>query len=127
VSEFVTVTVDDAAVVRALSSLPETVQSLLLTLASETGAAIRDETKSLAPVETGAYRDSWISADGGDGTTRVFADTPADMPGNIDLWLEFGTSHSRAQPHLYPAVDAHRDQFDRDAERLVQRAIEEAG
>ncbi|MHB1001279.1 MAG: HK97-gp10 family putative phage morphogenesis protein [Armatimonadota bacterium] len=63
----------------------------------EVAQAIADEAKSLAPVRTGALRDSieWIKI----GDERfVGAGVPYAMQ------VEYGTSRSQAQPFLRPAI-----------------------
>lgn len=77
-----------------LAQSPE-MQAAMTSAANEVATVARQ----LAPVDTGALRDS-IHVDLVDGEAEVIADVP------YAIFVEFGTSVDEAQPYLRPAADA---------------------
>jgi len=64
---------------------------------------IADDAKALAPVDSGATRDSIEAAKDSYQRYKVAATLP------YALFLEFGTVHMAAQPFLFPAYEKNRN------------------
>jgi hypothetical protein len=132
-ANLIDIQVDPSGAVQALRALEPLLQNELRRFASVTGQEVRDRARANAPVapaehrrgfHPGTYRDSIVSVDGPD-ATRVFAQLPAAVPFNLDIWLEFGTSRQMPQPHLWPAADAVRARYNAGVAARVQRVIGE--
>lgn len=106
---------------KAFKELPEKMNKALGDELEKTGEEIRDEAKRLAPVRTGALRESikkkaWRR--NGRTTVKVLADYPKtgryrktktrkQAAGSREYYafaVEYGTKHAKAQPFLMPAA-----------------------
>lgn len=75
-----------------------------------TAVRIEGDARILAPVDTGALRNSiTTSYRGGAGSTFMSAEIGPTV--NYGIYQELGTSKMRAQPYLYPAADRHEPAF----------------
>jgi HK97 gp10 family phage protein len=71
----------------------------------QTGADIVDLTKQISPVDTGALRQSYGALPISSQEVHVGSDMP------YAPYVEYGTVHSAAQPHLTPAFMQAEDTF----------------
>lgn len=115
---------------KAFKELPEKMNKALGDELEKTGEEIRDEAKRLAPVRTGALRESikkraWRR--NGRTTVKVLADYPKtgryrkaktrkQAAGSREYYafaVEYGTKHVEAQPFLMPAARKAEDGLER--------------
>lgn len=74
---------------------------------------VADTAKTLAPVKTGALRDSIYSYEVSDGEYEVTAGA------EYATFVEWGTVYSAAQPFLRPAYELHKE----DVPKLMTKAV----
>ena len=95
--------------------------------------------RSVAPVDTGALRDSIAVTLPGESTppysqpggSRVAGPTEVIVTaGNSDVryphLVEYGTSHSEAQPFFWPVFRLLKTRFKRRDSRAIRKAIKDA-
>lgn len=83
-------------------------------LVHETAEEIKETTQALAPGSTGALRDSYHTARVDD--LNAIVGTALDY----SLHVEYGTSYSAAQPHLFPAFEIARQRYFDAIRRLLR-------
>ena len=83
-------------------------------LVRRTAFAILAGTQDRAPVDTGALRASYSVEMDGDLTAIVGTNIEYAVP------VELGSSRSPAQPHLIPAAEAERAEFEAGAKELLK-------
>lgn len=115
---------------KAFKELPEKMNKALGDELEKTGEEIRDEAKRLAPVRTGALRESIkkrVWRRNGRTTVKVLADYPKtgryrktktrkQAAGSREYYafaVEYGTKHVEAQPFLMPAARKAEDGLER--------------
>ena len=115
---------------KAFAELPEKMNKALGDELEKTGEEIRDEAKRLAPVRTGALRESIkkrVWRRNGRTTVKVLADYPKtgkfrktktrkQAAGSREYYafaVEYGTKHVEAQPFLMPAARKAEDGLER--------------
>jgi HK97 gp10 family phage protein len=86
---------------RIVLQAPKAAQAAL----EQTGKDIADLASQLAPVDTGALRDSYKSEVVSEGVVHVGTDV------DYAAHVEFGTYKSAAQPHFTPAFKQNEDTF----------------
>lgn len=81
-----------------------------------TAARIQADAKTLAPVDTGALRNSITRT-----TTRKAFSVTAEIGPEVEYgeYVESGTYRMAAQPYMVPALERHRDTFIRAVERAA--------
>lgn len=87
--------------------------------ASESAERIKDRARALAPVDTGKLRDSIKVEKVATGKYEVGPGDEVDYA----LFVELGTSRTRAQPYMRPAIEAERAQFVRNVRGSVTSEI----
>lgn len=83
----------------------------------KTAADLVDLTKQLAPVDTGALRDSYAALPLS--SSRVLVGTDKDYA----KFQEFGTSDMAPQPHLVPAFNQAEETFKANLENEIANVI----
>lgn len=121
---------------RRLRAIPaavkEDVQRTLLKQAND----LADSMRNLAPVDTGALRDSITVTPGGQstppysqpgGSKVVPENAVAVTVGNAEVRYphlqEFGTAKAPAQPYFWPAYRLHKTRIKRAIARSIGRAV----
>lgn len=118
--------IDSDKLLKSFKELPEKMNTALGDELEKIGEEIRDEAKRLAPVRTGALRESikkkvWRRS--GQTTVKVLADYPKtgkfrktktrkQVAGSKEYYafaVEYGTKHVKAQPFLMPAARKAED------------------
>ena len=132
------VEVDSQGLVAAVERFGARLESRLLANARVTGARIRDDARRRVRRATGQTADEIVTEDNRAGTgVVVYVNTQGttprrDRPGqyrwpNLDIGLEFGTTHMGGHAYMWPAVEANRELHDRRSREVVQDAIDEEG
>lgn len=90
----------------------------------KTAADIQGTAQNLAPVDTGALRNS-ITSD----TTETAQTLRVEIGPTVNYgaYVERGTSRNRAQPYLRPAVDRHEPALLEAFSQLAERALKDGG
>jgi HK97 gp10 family phage protein len=86
-------------------------------LVRDTASAIATTAQALAPVDTGALRDS-IEVEHEAPMRSVVTAGNGDV--DYAAYQEFGTSRMHAQPYLTPAVEQERPRFEAGVKRLIK-------
>lgn len=103
--------IDSAAFMRDLQAHMRTMVVDSEKALRSTGYAVQNTARGLCPVDTGRLRSSIFSRPGQD-SAGYFVDVGTNV--EYAAFVEFGTSRSRAQPYLVPAL-AHATGFLRAA------------
>ena len=131
------------ATIRELKDVRETVlKEKVMKHLSDGANAVRDEAKRLAPVKTGALRESIKARTMKDSlASAVYCDYP-DADGGYNEWrviqkggkrpyyaiaVEYGTRRTPAQPFLGPAVENKRQEIDAGMEAALKEAMPDNG
>lgn len=105
------VSVDTSRLDKILAELPGAVSETVRAGA----AAVSATAKSLAPVDTGALKNSIVPE-----PTDIFTWIVRDGV-EYGIYQELGTSRMRAQPFMIPAVEARRGEYMDSWRRLFMR------
>jgi HK97 gp10 family phage protein len=92
------------------------IDDLLDGIADQTADVALEEIQHRAPVASGAMRDGYYKAETGKGSREVRSADDLEYP----MYVEYGTSRMRAQPHVTPA--AHQAEL--RSEEILRRAAE---
>jgi len=84
---------------------------------------IAEEARRLAPVDTGALRESIHVEMSPGGTNGEVVVGTSGGPEYYAMFVEFGTAHMPARPFLRPAADAVRDRIQRQLAKSVADAV----
>jgi HK97 gp10 family phage protein len=90
---------------------PQAAKAALL----QTAADIVDLTKQLSPVDTGALKQSYGAVPVDSGTVQIGSDKL------YAPYVEYGTSHQAAQPHLTPAFLQSEETFKARLSEAIER------
>lgn len=129
-----TITVDNQALLAAMSALSETVlESFTKPAAKITADNVRAEAQRRVLRATGETAEGITVSESRDGHGYVVESDNARMP-NLPIWIEFGTkqgkagSHSApAHPYIFAAAELEQGAHDRRMREAVQDAIDSVG
>lgn len=89
-------------------------------LLRKTSYDIEADAKRLAPVDTGALKNSIFTTVSRSGTTTTGEIGPS---ANYGAYQEFGTSRMGAQPYMRPAFDNHEPAFQEAMRQIAVRSV----
>jgi hypothetical protein len=128
-----TITVDNAALLKAMADLGPAMERFTMAAAKETADNIVREAQGRVARATGETARGIHAEVTHDGKGYVVLDTNRRMP-NLPLWLEFGTqqgkpgSHSSlARPFFFSSAYLEAGAHDRRMREAVQNAIDSVG
>lgn len=104
----------------SLRAYARRVEAAVAAVVTEYALLIQRDAQVLAPVDTGALRDS-IRVELEALAARVLAGGTLDV--DYERFVEFGTSRAPAQPFLFPAFERHKAAF----VRAVRAAVANPG
>lgn len=95
-----------------LPRIASQIERALTQIVKKTAFGIEAKAKALAPVDTGLLRNSI--------QTRIDGPLKATVGTNVEYAAhqEFGTRHQKGKPHLTPAADEQKKQFEQDVRNL---------
>lgn len=96
-----------------LPELGRKVRERAIAVINEHAHRVVDAAKQLAPVRTGALRDSITVSESSHGGVRIVVGVP--YAGIV----EFGSSKQSAQPYLLPALEGDRPDLIRDLGKVI--------
>ena len=122
-----------------LDAIPRAVKDAVKPALDKSGDELVERMKSLAPVDTGALRDSIVATPAGQttppysqpgGESVVPENTVRVTAGNTDVryphLVEFGTADAKAQPYFWPAFRLTRSRIERRIKVAITKAVETA-
>lgn len=114
---------------RRVERFPETLVSSLSNVASRTadGIAVGAARRLLAQTNAKKTAASITVIDESKTNKQFIVDEPGDPadPRMLPVWLEYGTVHMAAKPHMRPAGDAADDQYQREMRTAAEREVKE--
>ena len=133
--------INSTKILRAIKECPEKMSAALADQLEQAGNRIRDEAKRLAPVDTGALRDSIktrVNRRGLKTTVKIFADYPRgkgvrktktrkQVKGARVYYafaVEYGTTHRKATPFLMPAARKEREGLEKKITSAMDLVLE---
>lgn len=119
-----------------LAAIPQGVKDALQPALAQSGDELKDRIQGLAPVETGALRDSVAVTTAGN-TTPPYSQPGGSMVvpenavvvtvGNSEVryphLVEYGTHDTAAQPYFWPAWRLSRNRIKNRLTRAIRKAI----
>lgn len=123
---------------RRLEAIPKAVREAVKLALIKSGDELVDRMKALAPVDTGALKDS-ITATPPGGTTPAYSQSGGSRvvrenqvivtAGNSEVryphLVEYGTAHAPAEPFFRPAYRLTKARINRRIARAITEAIKE--
>lgn len=123
---------------RRMNAIPQAVRDAVTPALIKSGDELVSRMQALAPVDTGALRDS-ITATPPGGTTPPYSQPGGSTvagpnqvlvtAGNRDVryahLVEYGTSHSKAEPFFWPAYRLSKKRITNRIKRSIGRAVRE--
>ena len=126
-SDDMTIDIDTAGLLSALTKLGPKADALVKSAAKVTGDRIAREARRRVARATGHTAEQIRVEETDDGKGYiVLANDPRDRK-HIDKWLEFGTVHMTARPFLFASAQLEEGPHLKRVERAVQAAIDEVG
>ena len=92
-------------------AIPELLREEAARIVRETAEGVVQQAQALAPVDTGALRDS-IRVAAGELTDGESIDSMVEVDVPYALFVEYGTVRHPAQPFLTPAIEGARTEFE---------------
>lgn len=124
---------------RRLNAIPAAVKDAVTPALSKSGAELADTMRRLAPVNTGALRDSITVTLPGQatppysqpgGSTVALENQVLVTAGNDDVryphLVEYGTGDTAAQPFFWPAYRLNKKRLATRIKRAIRKAVKEA-
>lgn len=124
------------SLLRRLEAIPKEVREAVKPALEKSGEELVDRMKALAPVETGALRDSLHVTRPGEATppysqpggSRVARENEVLVTaGNSEVryphLVEYGTTAAPAQPFFWPAFRLTRERIKRRLSRAISKAV----
>ncbi|WP_312358130.1 HK97-gp10 family putative phage morphogenesis protein [Agrobacterium sp.] len=124
---------------RRLNAIPAAVKDAVTPALSKSGAELADTMRRLAPVKTGALRDSITVTLPGQatppysqpgGSAVALENQVLVTAGNSDVryphLVEYGTSDTAAQPFFWPAYRLNKKRLTTRIKRAIRKAVKEA-
>ena len=124
---------------RRLAAIPKAVKDAVGPALAKSGNELAGTMKQLAPVETGALRDSIAVTLPGEATppysqpggSRVAGETEVIVTAGDEAvryahLVEYGTSDTQAQPFFWPAYRLNKKRLANRIKRAVGKAVREA-
>ena len=121
---------------KRLDRIPQKVKEAVKPTLIEAGNELVDTMKQLAPVRTGALRDSITATPPGEttppysepgGSRAVPENQVVITAGNTDVryahLVEYGTSKAHAQPFFWPAYRSLKDGLKRQIKDAIKKAV----
>lgn len=105
---------------RLSGELQRAVRKELGRLVDDVAHEVEADWKGRVPVDTGAYRDSIHIEAPAELVRIVTTDVPGGDP--YDIYNEYGTVDTTAQPSARPAAELHRQQFRAEGLAAIEKA-----
>jgi hypothetical protein len=113
--------IGDKEIVAHLQEAPQQVaEAIGAMFEGHLGPSIVETARSIAPVDTGTFRDSIAATVGGSGLIR---DMTISSGVSYALFIEFGTYKWKGKPTLRPALAAHSSQIEAGVQQAVEAAL----
>lgn len=119
-----------------MAAIPEGVKQAVVPALIRSGDELVSRMQTLAPIDTGALRDSIVATPPGQatpaysqpgGSTVVPENAVYVTAGNRDVrypaLVEFGTSHSKAEPYFWPAFRLTKKRITNRVKRAIGKAV----
>ena len=111
-----------------VSALPDRVRAASVGVALATGKRVLARAQAnLAAQTKGSGRTAKaMTIDVENNAVIVQSKAPSRSPGNLPLWIEYGTVKQPARPYLGPAAKAESGQYLKELQRVVEGLVQQA-